>query len=123
MNDIDYEIANPDPTGTIASLSSLDVPSELDADWNVDVREPTVVPPIAVRGHLRRIGVAACRLAPGTLRHQGRTTARTRGADFFYAWTVARDNRQLSYSGEPGTSPRATGARRGADSSALGAET
>ena len=122
MNDIDYEIASPDPTGTIASLSSLYAPSELDADWNVDVREPTVVPSTAVRRHLRRIGVAACRLSARTFWHRGRTTAPTRRADFFYAWTGARDNRQLSCSGEPGTSARATGASGGADS-ALGAET
>lgn len=123
MNNIDYEIANPDPAGTSASLSSLDVPAELDADWNVDIREPTVVPPIPVRGHLRRIGVAAYRLARGTLRHRERTTARTRRADFLFAWTVTRDNTQLTCSGEPGAPARATGARGGADDSALGAET
>ncbi|GGM82356.1 hypothetical protein GCM10012275_61200 [Longimycelium tulufanense] len=49
MNNIDHEIANSDPAGTIASLSSLDVPAELDADWNVDIREPTVVPPKSCR--------------------------------------------------------------------------
>ena len=75
---------------------SVDVPAELDAEWNVDVRKSTVVPPIAVRGHLRRIGVAACRLAEETLRHRGRITARTRGADFVYAWTMTRDNGQLT---------------------------
>lgn len=123
MNDIGYGIANPDPTGTTASLSSLDVPSELNADWNVDVREPTVVPPIAVRGHLRRIGVAASRLASGTFRRRGRTTARTRGVDSFHAWIVAGDNRQPSCSGEVGTSARATDTCGRADSSALGAET
>ena len=123
MNSVDYEIANPYPAGTIASLSSLDVPAKLDADWNIDVREPTVVPPIAVRGHQRRIGVAVCRLAQGTLRHRGRTTARTLGADFLYAWTMTRDNRQLTCVGEPGAPTRTTGARGGADGSALGAET
>ncbi|MCE6999973.1 ATP-binding protein [Saccharothrix sp. S26] len=75
---------------------SVDVPAELDAEWSVDVRKSAVVPPIAVRGHLRRIGVAACRLAEETLRHRGRVTARTRGADFVYAWNVSRDNGQLT---------------------------
>jgi hypothetical protein len=122
MNNIDYEIVNPDPASPIASLSSLDVPAELDADWNVEVREPTVVPPIPVRGHLRGIGVAACRLAQGTLRHRERTTARTRGADFLFAWTATRDNRQLTCSDEPGAPARAIGARGGADNDGLGAE-
>jgi hypothetical protein len=75
---------------------SVDVPAELDAEWSVDVRKSTVVPPIAIRGHLRRIGVAACRLAEETLRHRGRITARARGADFVYAWNVTRNNGQLT---------------------------
>src|SRR5690349_11590417 len=81
MNNIDDEIANLDPADTTASLSSLDVPAELDVDGNVDIREPTVVPPIPVGGHLRRIGVTARCLAQGTLRHRVRPTARTCGAD------------------------------------------
>jgi hypothetical protein len=123
MNDIDDETANPDPVGTITSLSSLDVPSELDADWNVDIREPTAMLPIPVRGHLRGIGLAACHLAQGTLRHRERPTARTRGADLLLAWTITRDNRQLTCSGEPKAPARATGARGRADDCALGVET
>lgn len=72
MNSIDYEIANLDPAGAITSLSSLDVPSELDADWNTDIREPTVVPSIPVRGHVRRAGVIAYRLVRDTSRHRER---------------------------------------------------
>lgn len=123
MNNIDYEIANPDPAGTTASLSSLDVPSELDVDWNIDIEEPTVVPPIPVGGHLRRIAVAARILAQGTLRHRERPAARTRGADFPFVWTETRGNRQLTCNGEPGAPARATGARGGTDDSALRAET
>ncbi len=123
MNNVDYEIANLEPVDTVASLNSLNVPAEFDADRNVDVLEPTVVPPISVRGPLRRIGVAASRLALGTLQHRERTTARTRRANFLFAWTVTRDNRQLTCSGEPGAPARATGARGAANDSALEAET
>jgi hypothetical protein len=123
MNSIDYEIANPDPAGAITSLSSLDVPSELDADWNTDIREPTVVPSIPVRGHVRRAEVIACRLARDTSRHRERPPGRTRGAGFLFAWTVRCDNRQLTCSVEPGAPTRATGARGGADNSPLGAQT
>ncbi len=113
MNNVNFGVASPDAAGTIASPSSLDV---LDADWNVDLCEPTVVPSTAVRGHRRMIGVAACRLVRGTLLHRGRTTARTRGADFHYAWTVTRDNRLLTCRGEPVAPARATRARGVADS-------
>ncbi|MBB5922000.1 hypothetical protein FHR81_003040 [Actinoalloteichus hoggarensis] len=119
MNNIDYEIANPDPVSPIVSLSSSDVPAELNADLNVKVREQTVVPPIPVRGHLRRIGVAACQRS---LQHRVRTTARIRGADFLFVWSVPRDNRQLTCSDEAGAPAPATGARGGVDSDALGAE-
>ena len=68
---------------------SVDIPAELDDEWSVDVHKSAVVPPIEIRGHLRRIGLAACRLAEETLRHRGRITARARGADFVYAWNVA----------------------------------
>jgi hypothetical protein len=145
MNSIDYEIANPDPAGTITSVSSLDVPSELDAigsparsataarsrsaiwlgrpAWNTDIREPTVVPPIPVRGHARRAGVIACRLARDTSRHRERPPGRTRGAGFLFAWTVRCDNRQLTCSVEPGAPTRATDARGELDNSPLGAQT
>lgn len=92
MNNVDYEIVNPDPAGTTASLSSLNVPADLDAEWNVDVREPL----IAVRGHLRRIGVAAYRLAKETLRHRGRIAAAACSGDLPYTWTMTRDNGQLT---------------------------
>ncbi|MBC6451301.1 hypothetical protein [Actinokineospora xionganensis] len=95
MNNIDYEIVNPDSAGTAALPSSLDAPAELDAESNVYASEPRGVPPIAVCGHLRRIGVAACRLAKEARWLRGRITARTRGADVLHAWTVTRDNRRL----------------------------
>jgi hypothetical protein len=123
MIDVQFEIANPDRAGPITSLSSLDVSSEFDSDRNVDIREPTVVPPVPVCGHLRGTAVVACRLVQGTLWHRGRPTARTLGADFLFPWTVPRDNRQLTCSGEPGAPARATGAREGSDDSPLGAET
>lgn len=121
MNNIDCEIANSDPVGA-ASLSSLDVPAELDGDRTVDIRESTVVPPVPVRGYLGRIGLAAYRVVQGALRHREGTTTR-HGADFLFVWNGTRDIRQPTCSDEPRAPARATGARGGADGSALGAET
>jgi hypothetical protein len=58
MNDTDDEITPRGPAAVVASLNSLDVAAESDTGWSVDVHEPTVMPLIAVRGHLHRIGVS-----------------------------------------------------------------
>jgi hypothetical protein len=114
MKNADYEIANPNRVGTTARPSSLAATVELGADWKIDFRELTGVPPIAVRGQLHRVS-AACGLVQGTIGHRGRIVALNQGADFHYTWTIARDNRQLICAGEPGAPARATSARGGAD--------
>ncbi|MEU9685384.1 hypothetical protein [Amycolatopsis japonica] len=116
MNDINYEIANPDPTGTITSLNSLDARSEFDADWTIAIREQAVAPPISVSGHLCEIGVVTC-LPDRTFQHRG-----THGADFLLAWTGPPGYRQLTCGGGLGAPARATGAQGRADDSTLGAE-
>jgi hypothetical protein len=69
---------------------AVDVPAEADADWAVDVRKSTAVPPVGVRRHLLRIGTAARSRAAEVLSHRGRIAARERGAEFIYAWRVDR---------------------------------
>jgi hypothetical protein len=51
---------------------------------------------LAARPHLQRIGAAARRAAAAVLTQRGRVTARERGADFVYAWTVHRSNGQVT---------------------------
>lgn len=71
---------------------AVDVPAELDSAWAVDVRKSGVVPPVAARAALRRIGNATRRTAREVLTHRGRINARSHGADFVYAWRVDRTN-------------------------------
>ncbi|MFU8870407.1 ATP-binding protein [Micromonospora sp. SL4-19] len=72
----------------------VDVPAEADADWAIDVRKSTAVPPVGVRRHLQRIGTAARSRAAEVLSHRGRIAAREHGAEFIYAWRV--DKRESS---------------------------
>ena len=80
----------------ILARLSVDIPAELDPEWSIDVRKSSTVPPLAARPHLQRIGAAARRDAAAVLTHRGRITARERGADFIYAWTVRRSNGQVT---------------------------
>lgn len=74
----------------------IDVPAELDAEWAVDVRKSAVVPPVAVRAALLRIGRATRRSAREVLTSRGRMAARAHGADFVYAWRVERRDNQVT---------------------------
>jgi hypothetical protein len=80
----------------ILARVAVDIPAELDSAWNIDVRKSTAIPPLAARPHLRRIGGAARNAAAAVLTHRGRVTARERGADFVYTWTVHRTNGQVT---------------------------
>lgn len=117
-----YETADSDPAAT---RSSLDVPSDLDADRSMPVGELTIIPSIAVHGHLRGIGhlrgtdVVACHLAHRTLWHRERLTARTRGAHLPIAWTETRGNSELTESDNLGVRARGTRARGVVDDSVL----
>lgn len=81
---------------------AVHVPAELDSEWAVDVRKASVVPPVAVRAALRRIGLATQRVAREVVTRRGRVSARTHGAAFVFPWrmeqrpgqVVCRINRQ-----------------------------
>jgi Histidine kinase-, DNA gyrase B-, and HSP90-like ATPase len=80
----------------ILARIAVDIPAELDPEWSIDVRKSTTVPPLAARSHLHRIGAETRNRAAAVLSHRGRLTARERGADFVYTWTVQRYNGQVS---------------------------
>ena len=69
---------------------AVDIPAEADADWRIDIRKSSAVPPVGIRRHLVRIGHATRTRASQTLHHRGQIAARTHGADFIYAWTADR---------------------------------
>ncbi len=75
---------------------AVDIPAETDVEWGVDVRKSSVVPPVALRSHLRRIALQARRRAADVLRHRGQIAARTHGDPLVYAWNVRRVDDQVT---------------------------
>ncbi|RAJ61668.1 histidine kinase/DNA gyrase B/HSP90-like ATPase [Streptomyces sp. Amel2xB2] len=75
---------------------AVDIPAETDVEWGVDVRKSSVVPPVGLRPHIRRIARQARRLASDVLRHRGQIAARTHGEPLRYAWHVRRDKDQVT---------------------------
>ncbi|MFE1952248.1 ATP-binding protein [Streptomyces sp. NPDC059524] len=69
---------------------AVDIPAEMDAEWGVDVRKSSVVPPVGLRPHLLRIARKARSTAADVLRHRGQVAARTHGDPLSYAWLVRR---------------------------------
>jgi hypothetical protein len=73
----------------------VEVPAEIDSDWQVDVRKSSVVPPVALRNHLLRIGQMARTEAASVISHRGQMTVRRHSADFVYAWKIDRTGDQV----------------------------
>ncbi|MFD7750630.1 ATP-binding protein [Streptomyces sp. NPDC059757] len=75
---------------------AVDIPAETDAQWQVDVRKATVVPPVALRRHLMRIAALVRTAAGETVRTRGQIAARQHGGSLTFAWNVRRDNGKIS---------------------------
>ncbi|WP_405427662.1 ATP-binding protein [Micromonospora sp. NBC_00617] len=75
---------------------AVDIPAETDAEWSVDVRKSSVVPPVGLRQHLNRIARQARASAADVLRHRGQVAARTHGDPLSYAWNVRRTDGRVS---------------------------
>lgn len=75
---------------------AVDIPAGTDAEWSVDVRKSSVVPPVALRQHLNRIARQARASAADVLRHRGQVAARTHGDPLSYAWNVRRSDGRVT---------------------------
>ncbi|MEV4753632.1 ATP-binding protein [Micromonospora sp. NPDC049559] len=75
---------------------AIDIPAETDAEWSVDVRKSSVVPPVGLRQHLNRIARQARASAADVLRHRGQVAARTHGDPLSYAWNVRRTDGRVT---------------------------
>ncbi|MEU2055237.1 hypothetical protein [Streptomyces bungoensis] len=75
---------------------AVDIPAETDAQWQVDVRKATVVPPVALRRHLMRIAGLVRTAAAETVRTRGQIAARQHGGSLTFAWNVRRDNGKIN---------------------------
>ena len=69
---------------------AVDIPVQTDAQWQVDVRKATVVPPVALRQHLQRIARTVRSSAAETVRNRGQIAARQRAENLSFAWNVRR---------------------------------
>ncbi|MFI0826696.1 ATP-binding protein [Streptomyces roseolus] len=75
---------------------AIDIPAEIDAEWGVDVRKASVVPPVALRGHLARIARHTRTVASQSARQRGRIAARAHGSPLRFLWKVRRDDQRIS---------------------------
>ncbi|MEV8070870.1 ATP-binding protein [Streptomyces sp. NPDC085995] len=74
---------------------SVDIPAESDAEWGVDVRKSTVVPPVSLRAPLYRVARQARTKAADVLHHRGQVAARTHGDPLVHVWQVRRPDGRL----------------------------
>ncbi|OWV08895.1 ATPase [Micromonospora wenchangensis] len=75
---------------------AIDIPAGTDAEWSVDVRKSSVVPPVGLRQHLNRIARQARASAADVLRHRGQVAARIHGDPLSYAWNVRRTDGRVT---------------------------
>lgn len=64
----------------------IDLPNDLDADWQIDVRKATARPPGPLRERLRQIGEITRRRAVEVYRHRGKDVARRHGGERSFVW-------------------------------------
>ncbi|KJY36961.1 ATPase [Streptomyces sp. NRRL S-495] len=74
---------------------AIDIPAENDADWGVDVRKASVVPPVSLRGHLLRIAKNTRDLASRSERQHGNVASLSHGDPLRFAWNVKRINGRI----------------------------
>lgn len=65
---------------------AIDFPSELDHQWQIDVKKSSARPPGALVEDLRRIARATRRQAEEVYRHRGKIVTRRTAKDFVFAW-------------------------------------
>jgi SH3-like domain-containing protein len=74
---------------------AVDIPAETDADWSVDVRKASVVPPVTLRRHLERIARYAREEAFRAARQRGQVASRAHGDPLKFAWNVKRNDGRI----------------------------
>ena len=64
----------------------IDLPNDLDEDWQIDVRKATARPPGPLRERLRQIGEIVRARAVEVYRHRGKEVARRHAGDAAFVW-------------------------------------
>lgn len=69
---------------------AVEVPSDLDALWSIDVKKASAHPPLALKGQLTRIGKDIRAKSQGVLTHVGRVAAVVQADELSYGWKPER---------------------------------
>lgn len=79
----------------ILARVAVEVPSALDALWAIDVKKASAHPPVALKGHLTRIGKAIRAKSQAVLTHVGRTATVVQADELSYAWRPERTSGEV----------------------------
>ena len=74
----------------ILARVAVEVPSALDASWSIDVKKASAHPPLALKGHLTRIGKDIRAKSQAVLTHVGRTATVVQADELSYTWRPER---------------------------------
>jgi hypothetical protein len=85
-----------DDSGNLARLS-VDVPSELDRAWSLDIKKASVRPPPALREDRRRIARETLRRAKLVLRHRGVSVGGPKKTQVVPVWQQQRRHGEISF--------------------------
>lgn len=75
----------------------LDLPNDMDQDWQLDVRKSVARPPAALAPQLRRIAEVARRSSVQVYRHRGKVIERSAGSDIAYTWEQTTRGGNIAY--------------------------
>ena len=75
----------------------LDLPNNMDQDWQLDVRKSVARPPAALAPQLRRIAEVAVRGSAQVYRHRGKVIERSTDGDVAYTWEQAIRGGKIAY--------------------------
>jgi hypothetical protein len=64
----------------------IDLPNDLDIEWDIDVKKSKARPPAGIRQDLKRIARITRERAGGIYRHRGKVMARKNTAEYVYPW-------------------------------------
>lgn len=79
----------------ILARVAVEVPSAVDALWSIDVKKASAHPPVALKGHLTRIGKDIRAKSQAVLTHVGRTATVVQADELSYAWRPERTSGEV----------------------------
>ena len=75
----------------------LDIPNTADADWKIDIRKSTALPPVALRVNLTHLMEDTCMRARGVFAYRGRVVVPAGSSPVVHAWRAEHLNDGVRY--------------------------